>query len=90
MKRCATSGWWGFGVADLCFQDTKRLDEEKVNSAYEGLKDEKYPKPYKLELQNLKSNLEMTKSELMLQREKNLDLERRLLDLERAKETENR
>lgn len=34
------------------------------------------PKPYKLELQNLKSNLEMTKSELMLQRAKNLDLER--------------
>lgn len=88
---------WGFDVADLCFQDTKKLDEEKVNSTYERLKDERYPKPYKLELQNLKSNLEatqsnleMTKSELMLQREKNLDLERRLLDLERAKETENR
>ena len=59
------------------------------------LLDEKYPKPYKLELQSLKSNLEatqssleMSKSELMLEREKSLDLGRRILNLERAKETE--
>jgi hypothetical protein len=73
------------------------LDSKEVNVIYERIKDEKYPKPYKLELQSMQSNLEATqsnleatKSELMLQREKNLDLERRLLDLERAKETESK
>ena len=95
---------WGFDPSEFCHENSKRLNSEEVNSIYERIKDEKYPKPYKLELQNLKSNLEATqsnleatqsnlettKSELRLQREKNLDLERRLLDLEKAKETENR
>jgi len=52
------------------------------------LKDEKYPKPYKLELQNLKSNLEATKLELNDQKRRNEDLERRLSNLEKLKEIE--
>jgi len=82
---------------DFCYENSKRLNDNELNSVYKRVRDEKYPKPYKLELQNLKSNLEatqsnfkMTKSDLMFQREKNVDLERRLLDLERVKEGEDR
>lgn len=88
---------WGIDPSEFCYENSKRLDSKEVNVIYERIKDEKYPKPYKLELQSMQSNLEATqsnleatKSELMLQREKNLDLERRLLDLERAKETESK
>jgi hypothetical protein len=87
----------GIDPLDFCYENSKRLNDNELNSVYKRVRDEKYPKTYKLELQNLKSNLEatqsnfkMTKSDLMFQREKNVDLERRLLDLERVREGEDR
>jgi CBS-domain-containing membrane protein len=80
------------------------LNGGEVNAIYERLKNEKYPKPYMVELQNLKSNfettqanlevsrfdLETTKLELDNQKRRNDDLERRLANLEMSKETENK
>jgi hypothetical protein len=91
---------WGIDPTDLCYEDSKRLNEEEVNSTYERIKDEKYPKPYKAEIKELKSNLEATQSnleatqsnleaaysEIARQAERNNDLERRLVSLEKGKE----
>jgi len=79
---------WGVDPSELCYENSKRLNSGEVNTVYERLKDEKYPKPYKLELQNLKSNLEATKLELNDQKRRNEDLERRLSNLEKLKEIE--
>ena len=95
---------WGVDPTELCYEDSKRLNGQEVNTVYERLKNEKYPKPYMLELQNLKSNLEATQSnleasrsnldatkrELDKQKFRNDDLERRLVALEKSKEIENK
>jgi hypothetical protein len=95
---------WGVDPSELCYENSKRLNGGEVNAIYERLKNEKYPKPYMVELQNLKSNfettqanlevsrfdLETTKLELDNQKRRNDDLERRLANLEMSKETENK
>ena len=55
---------WGVDPSDLCYENSKRLNSEEVNSTYERIRDEKYPKPYITELKSLKSNLEATQSNL--------------------------
>lgn len=88
---------WGIDPAELRYNESKRLNEEQVNSTYGRIKDERYPKPYKAELRELKSHLEttqshleLTRSELDSQKLRNDDLERRLAALERLKEAENK
>ena len=55
---------WGIDPSDFCYENSKRLNDNELNTVYERIRDEKYPKPYKLELENLKSNLEATQSNL--------------------------
>lgn len=55
---------WGVDPTKLCYDDSKCLDDAEVKSVYERIKDEKYPKPYKAEIRELKTHLGAAESYL--------------------------
>ncbi len=96
-RRAHSLSRWGSDPSMYCYEGSKRLDPNKLNSAYEAMRDEKCPSRHRMEVRDLKSTLESTRStledtrlELERQAQANEALARRLDALERAKEVENR
>lgn len=89
-RRAHSLSWWGVDPSVYCYENSRRLDPDKLNSAYETIRDEKCPSRYRTEMRELKSRLETTKLELERQAQMNDSLARRLEALEKSKEVENR
>jgi hypothetical protein len=96
-RRAHQLSWWGVAPSAYCYENSKLLNPQEVNNAYETLRDEKYPSRYRTEIRELKSyfkattsDLEVAKRELESQTQKNSSLEHRLEILERSKESGNK
>lgn len=63
-RRAHSLSWWGVEPSQYCYEGSKRLNPDRLNQAYETMRDEKYPSPRRTEMRELKSNLENTTSAL--------------------------